>query len=95
MTVERRDEPVIFVVGADGAHLIDGTHRLRRRIQDGCTEARAFLMAPTILKAMRVRLLHQQKGGGWKQEGGISDEALDREILAATEMAKHVVRPRN
>ena len=27
MTIERRDEPVIFVVGADGAHLIDGTHR--------------------------------------------------------------------
>jgi hypothetical protein len=35
ITVERRDEPVLFVIGADGAHLIDGTHRLRRRIQDG------------------------------------------------------------
>jgi len=36
--------------------LIDGTHRLRRRMQDGCTEARAFLMAPGILRAMRARL---------------------------------------
>jgi hypothetical protein len=94
MAVERRDKPVIFVVGADGAHLIDGTHRLRRRIQDGCTEAQAFLMSPGILRAMQVRLLRQQVDGDWKQEGGISDEELEREILAGEEMAKHVVRPR-
>jgi len=94
MTVERRDEPVIFVVGADGAHLIDGTHRLRRRVQDGCAEARTFLMVPAILKEMRVRLMRQQPDGEWRQEGGVSDDDLDREILAAEEMAKHVVRPR-
>ncbi len=75
--------------------MIDGTHRLRRRMQDGCTEARAFLMAPGILRAMRARFLRQQADGGWEQQGGISDEALEREILAGEEMAKHVVRPRS
>jgi hypothetical protein len=94
MTVERRDQPVIFVVGADGVHLIDGTHRLRRRIQDACSDAQAFLMQSGILRAMRVRLLRQQVDGAWKQDGGISDEELDREIAAGEAMAKHVVRPR-
>lgn len=93
MTIEQRDKPVIFVVGADGTHLIDGVHRLRRRIQDGFTFVRAFLLNPDILRWARVLPLRQQADGSWKQDGGISDEHLDREIAAAKAIASQVVRP--
>ncbi|MCP4618573.1 MAG: hypothetical protein GY844_19330 [Bradyrhizobium sp.] len=94
MSVERRDEPIIFIVAADGVHVIDGTHRLRRRIQDGCTDVQLFLLAPTVLRDARVRLMRQQPDGSWHQDGGLSDEDLDREISAAQEMKKKVVKPR-
>jgi hypothetical protein len=92
MTIERRDKPVIFVVGGDGAHLIDGTHRLRRRIQDGLSSVHAFLVGPDILRWARVRLLRQRADGIWKQDGGVSDEHLDREIAAAKAIASHIVQ---
>jgi hypothetical protein len=95
MTVEQRDKPVIFVVGADGAHLIDGTHRLRRRVQDGLTFVHAFLMRPDILRWARVQILRQQPDGSWKQDGGVSDDELDREIASAKQIANKVVRPSN
>jgi hypothetical protein len=93
MTIERRDKPVLFVVGADGAHLIDGTHRLRRRVQDGLSYVHAFLMSPDILRWARVRLVSQQPDGSWKQDGGVSDEELDREIAGAEAIASQIVRP--
>jgi hypothetical protein len=63
MTVEQRDKPVIFVVGADGAHLIDGTHRLRRRVQDGLTYVHAFLMRPTFCAGRESRLYASNQMG--------------------------------
>lgn len=94
MTIDRRDQPIIMVMGGDGAHVIDGTHRLRRRVQDGCTDVEMFLMNSGILRAMRVRLWRQQADGRWKQVGGVSDEDLDREIEGGRAMAKKIVRPR-
>ncbi|MBR0945950.1 hypothetical protein [Bradyrhizobium liaoningense] len=93
MTVEQRDKPVIYVVGGDGAHLIDGTHRLRRRIQDGLFYVHAFLMRPDIIRWARVRTIRQRLDGGWEQEGGVSDEELDREIAAGKKIASQIVRP--
>lgn len=83
MSINRRDEPVLFIVAGDGVHLIDGTHRLRRRIQDGRSDVRGFLMAPTVLRDARVILVRQQPDGRWQQEIGTSEEDLDREIRAA------------
>jgi len=93
MSKEPRNKPVIMVVGADGAHVIDGVHRLRRRIQDGCSDVKVFLMQSGILRAMRIRLLRQQADGSWKQDRGISGEDLDREISAGDEMGKQIIRP--
>src|SRR5260370_40485861 len=77
MTIQRRNKPIIFVVAGDGAHVIDGTHRLQRRIQDGCTHVRGHFMQPDILRAMRVRLMREQPDGSWKQDGGLSDDDLE------------------
>jgi hypothetical protein len=93
MSIQRRNEPIIFVVAGDGAHVIDGTHRLQRRIQDGCKDVRGHFMQPDILRAMRVRLMRQQPDGSWKQDGGLSDEDLDREILAGKAKVKESFRP--
>jgi len=93
MTIQRRHKPIIFVVAGDGAHVIDGTHRLTRRIQDGCTHVRGHFMQPEILRAMKVLLMRQQTDGSWKQDGGLSDDHLDREILAGKEMLQKGLRP--
>lgn len=93
MSINRRDEPVLFIVAGDGVHLIDGTHRLRRRIQDGLSDVRGFLMAPTVLRDARVILVRQQPDGRWQQEIGTSEEDLDREIRAAEANLKRYVKP--
>ena len=80
MSIQRRNKPIIFVVAGDGAHVIDGTHRLKRRIQDGCTRVRGHFMQPETLRVMRVLLIRQQPDGTWKQDGGLSDD--DRQILS-------------
>jgi hypothetical protein len=35
MTTKRRDEPILFMARGQGVDLIDGHHRLQRRIRDG------------------------------------------------------------
>ncbi|MET4483700.1 hypothetical protein ABIB66_008271 [Bradyrhizobium sp. F1.13.3] len=93
MTVSRRDEPVLFILADDGVHLIDGTHRLRRRIQDGRRDVRCFLLAPTVFREARVILIRQQSEGSWQQEIGLNEEDLDREIRAAEDNLQSYVRP--
>ena len=93
MSIQRRNKPIIFVVAGDGAYVIDGAHRLQRRIQDGCTHVRGHFMQPEILRAMRVRLMREQPDGSWKQDGGLSDDDLDREILAGNAMFERNSRP--
>lgn len=93
MSIARRDEPVLFIVAADGVHLIDGNHRLRRRIQDGLSEVRCYLLPPTVLRDARVIKLRQMPDGGWQQEGGMSEEDLDQEIRAAEANLKRYVTP--
>jgi hypothetical protein len=43
----------------------------------------------------RVQIVRQQPGGSWKQDGGVSDDELDREIASAKQIANKVVRPSN
>lgn len=93
MSIARRDEPVLFIVAGDGVHLIDGTHRLRRRIQAGLSEVRCFLMAPAVLRDARVILVRQTSDRSWQQEIALSEEDLDREIRAAEENLLRYVRP--
>lgn len=93
MSVARRDEPVLFIVAGDGVHLVDGTHRLRRRIQDGLSDVRCFLLAPTVLRDARVIKIRQMPDGRWQQEGGMTEEDLDREIRAAEANLKQYVKP--
>jgi hypothetical protein len=50
-------------------------------------------MQPEILRAMRVRLMREQPDGSWKQDGGLSDDDLDREILAGNAMFERNSRP--
>jgi hypothetical protein len=94
MSVDRRDEPVLFIVAGDGVHLIDGTHRIRRRLQDGLTDVRLFLMPPAVLRHARVLFQRQQADGSWKQEIGMSDEDLNREISSAEKKLHLYVRTR-
>lgn len=35
MTIKRRDEPILFLARGQGVDMIDGHHRLQRRIRDG------------------------------------------------------------
>lgn len=93
MSVARRDEPVLFIVAGDGVHLIDGTHRLRRRIQDGLSDVRCFLLAPIVLRDARVIMVRQMPDGGWQQEIGLNEEDLDREIRAAEANIQRYVQP--
>jgi hypothetical protein len=37
--------------------------------------------------------MRQQPDGSWKQDGGLSDEDLDREILAGKAKVKESFRP--
>ncbi|MDA9489349.1 hypothetical protein XI08_09095 [Bradyrhizobium sp. CCBAU 11361] len=93
MSVTRRDEPVLFIVAGDGVHLIDGAHRLRRRIQDGLSDVRCYLMVPTVLWDARVIMVRQMPDGGWQQEVGMSEEDIDQEIRAAEDNRQSYVRP--
>ncbi|WP_445488535.1 hypothetical protein [Rhodopseudomonas sp. RCAM05734] len=86
MTTERRDEPILMIVSGDGLNVVDGTHRLRRRIQDSCTHFSFYLLHPRVLQMARVRLMRQQSDGSWRQDGGLSNEELEREIAKAEAM---------
>lgn len=83
MTPERRDEPILLLVCGDGLNVIDGTHRLKRRIRDGLKDVKAYILRSETMAYMRVRMFRQGADGAWTQIAGMTDEDLDAHVRAA------------
>jgi hypothetical protein len=82
MTLQRRDEPVLMLITFNGLNTIDGAHRLKRRIRDKLPSVQAFILPPTVLREIQVRMFEQQDGV-WQQVSGLSDESLAEHIRQA------------
>lgn len=82
MPIERRDDPILLLLSADGTNVIDGTHRLKRRIRDKLPDVKAFLLRPETLWDMRVRMF-RRVGQGWVLEAGLTDEQVEAQIKSA------------
>lgn len=82
MSCERRDEPILMLIAYDGLNVIDGTHRLKRRIKDGLTDVKVYILRPETLIDMRVTVF-KVTDGNWIQVNGLSDEALSAQVEQA------------
>jgi hypothetical protein len=82
MTPQRRDEPVLVLIGPDGLNVIDGIHRLQRRLLDRLPDLQAFLLRPHLLREFQIKVF-EQKHGTWHQTGGLTDDQLNEQIRKA------------
>lgn len=64
MSVARRDEPVLLLLGEDGVNVVDGHHRLARLIRDRAEYFKAHLMRPESYGRLQVAY-YLQDGSGW------------------------------
>jgi hypothetical protein len=80
MSEARRDEPVIMLVASDGVNMIDGHHRLARRIMDGVDFVHAYILMPETLEYMQVRFYREGCYGNWIEEDPPNMAKIKREI---------------
>jgi hypothetical protein len=66
MTLKRRDEPIIYLEIDGGHHLIDGAHRLKRRIRDGLDHMLIKVMNREEAELVRVRM-YEFKENRWQR----------------------------
>ena len=66
MTIQRRNDPVIFFGEEDGVHLLDGIHRIKRRAQDGCDFVRAYRFDAETLAPFRMAV-YENHDGVWSR----------------------------
>ena len=80
MSETRRDEPIIMVVASDGVNLIDGHHRLARRIIDDLEYVYTYLLMPETIEYMQVRFFRENIYGGWDEEDPPNLAMIKKEI---------------
>jgi hypothetical protein len=82
MPIERRNKPIYLIFGSDGLNVIDGSHRIFRRVADGMTDIKAHFLVPDVLSYIRVtkRLM---RAGEWIPDDLVSDDAFAHELDGA------------
>ncbi|WP_432284954.1 hypothetical protein SLT36_26110 [Aminobacter sp. BA135] len=80
MTRKRRDEPVISVMASDGVNIIDGHHRLYRRISDELGFFNMYMVPGQLVLHVQVQTYQQTLQGGWVR---VQAGPTDYEIQAA------------
>lgn len=90
MTVQRREDPILSSSLSTARTSSTEPIALRRRIQDGCADVAAYVMTPEAMRDMRVRLLRLRPDGVWEQDGGPTDEELEREVQEAKRMVARI-----
>lgn len=90
MSESRRDEPILMLPGPDGMHVIDGSHRLTRRIRDRCKVVMAHIAPPEAIGQLRITEW-RQSDGEWVQISRPTDVELELMIVAAKGMFDRMV----
>ncbi|RWC07549.1 MAG: hypothetical protein EOS52_32915 [Mesorhizobium sp.] len=77
MTRKRRDEPVISIMASDGVNIIDGHHRLARRIADGLGFFNMYMVPGQLALHVQVQTYAQTAQGEWvRVQTGPTDSAI-------------------
>jgi hypothetical protein len=84
------NEPIIMVIASDGANIIDGHHRLQRRIFDKRSNFRAHIFRPETVRYMQIQVFKQNDTGQFEQQFGMSSEQLEQEIREGNAMADRI-----
>jgi hypothetical protein len=92
MTEKQSNEPIIMVIAGDGANVIDGHHRLRRRIFDNKPYVKAHILRPETVRYMQVQVYKEVADGEFVREIGLTDEELEREINEGAAMADKIAQ---
>lgn len=66
LSIQRRDEPLISVATSTGFYLLDGHHRLQRRIKDGLTNYETYILRAEALHYLGVQLYRMDAAGEWR-----------------------------
>ncbi|MBS7697577.1 MULTISPECIES: hypothetical protein [unclassified Chelatococcus] len=65
MPIQRRDEPVLMLLDGKHLRLVDGHHRLARRILDGCDSVDALVVDAAILPHVTVKMYRINQDNQW------------------------------
>lgn len=79
MTLKRRNEPVLAIFADDGLQIIDGAHRLTRRILDREETFQAYILAPEALRIIRVQMF-RETADEWLLVEGMTDQKMQAAI---------------
>jgi hypothetical protein len=85
LTISERDEPILMLIGAGGVHVIDGSHRIARRIADRCPNVEAHFIPPGAMAHMRVRQYRETSPGKWLADDFLSEADFQKELSGALE----------
>ncbi len=92
MTIQRRNQPILAVVASDGVNIVDGHHRIARRIKDNLPHIRAYIMRAEMLKHMQVRFYRQDQTGEWvEDESYTRDDEIEAAISGADAMWRRII----
>lgn len=92
MSKKQSNEPIIMVIASDGVNVIDGHHRLQRRIFDKRTNVKVHLLVPETVRYMQVQVFKENAEGQMVLEVGMTDAQLTAEIEAGQRTAELLVR---
>jgi hypothetical protein len=92
MTEKQSNEPIIMVIAGDGVNVIDGHHRLHRRIIDKKSHVKAHILRPETVRYMQVEVYKEGVDGELVKQIGLTDEELEREINEGAAMADRIAQ---
>ena len=87
MPEEQSDEPIIMVIASDGTNIIDGHHRLKRRIFDRKSFVKVHILRPETVRYMQVKVFKEDEKGTLQPMIGMTEDALEAEIKGGSQMA--------
>jgi hypothetical protein len=87
MPEEQSNEPIVMVIASDGTHVIDGHHRLKRRIFDKKTFVDVHILRPETVRYMRVEVFQEDESGTLQPLITIRESELEAEIEGGARMA--------
>ncbi|RWB40283.1 MAG: hypothetical protein E5W15_18345 [Mesorhizobium sp.] len=87
MTRKRRDEPVISIMASDRVNIIDGHHRLARRIADGLGFFNMYMVPGQLALHVQVHTYAQTPRGGWiRVQTGPTDDEIQAAVSDSLRM---------